>query len=154
MTSSVDIFSAVHRTSGGPAVSVEGKQTENTPQTALQREGIHAPDMDTSGILFLTSQGSFTRVRRTKTCLEQCKYMTSHMQAGGGWLGHLRVHIQYTCLGKKYTWLQLKSGWRHAVWCRRHNPTMARVNRSGWAEFTSSHSFIIYIKLLHRSNTD
>lgn len=37
-------------------------------------------------------------LRTTRTCLGQCTYMTSHMQAGGGWLGHLRVHIQYTDL--------------------------------------------------------
>lgn len=148
MTSSVNIFSAVNRKSGGLAVSVEGKQMENTPQRALQREGSTLPTRTHQGYCLWRHRG-LSYVRTTKTC----PYMTSRMQAGGGWLGHLRVHIQYTCLRKKiHSWLQLKSGWCHAVWCRCHNPTIVSVNLSGWAEFRSFHSFFIYIKLLHCSN--
>lgn len=97
----------------------------------------------------------YVTLRTTRTCSGQCTYVTSHMQAGGGWLGHLRVHIQYTYLWKKiHSWLQLRSGWRHAVRRRRHTCPDVSPNLAGWAESRPSPSFSGYIKLLHCSNTD
>lgn len=62
MTSSVDIFSAVNRKGGrmgGPAggSSVEEGGTRKAPQSFADG-GKHAPDMETSGILLVASQGS------------------------------------------------------------------------------------------------
>lgn len=62
MTSSVDIFSAANRKGGrmgGPAgwSSVEEGQTEKAPRSFADGEK-HAPDMETSGILLVASQGA------------------------------------------------------------------------------------------------
>lgn len=73
--------------------------------------GVGGLDHSLTWLLVLNSALSNTRfpfppyatLGTTGTCSEQCTYMTSHMQAGGGWLGHHRVHIQYTYLRKKNT---------------------------------------------------